>query len=157
MSDHTGREGATRRSVLLTGAAVVVAAGCTEYKEETEGGESFVPEAPSSPTAQEQTGSRPPPGGEVLGTTAEIPEGGGKVFAAQKVVVTQPAAGDFKAFTAICTHQGCTVDKVEDGTIDCPCHGSRFRIEDGSVERGPAQRPLEAKRITVSGDEIRLA
>ncbi|MFD4137615.1 Rieske (2Fe-2S) protein [Streptomyces sp. NPDC058572] len=153
MSDRVSREGTTRRTLLVTGAAVVAAAGCTKYGEESDGGESFVP-APTSPA--EKSGSAQPPAGEPLGTTSEIPEGGGKVFEAKKVVVTQPARGDFKAFSAICTHQGCTVDKVADGTIDCPCHGSKFRIEDGSVAKGPAQRPLEAKQISVSGNQIRL-
>ncbi|MFE7776659.1 Rieske (2Fe-2S) protein [Streptomyces sp. NPDC057445] len=153
MSDRVSSEGTTRRTVLVTGAAVIAAAGCTKYGDESGGGESFVP-APASPT--KKNGSAQPPAGEVLGTTSEVPEGGGKIFDAQKVVVTQPAKGEFKAFTAICTHQGCTVDKVENGTIDCPCHGSKFRIQDGSVAKGPAQRPLEAKRISVSGDQIRL-
>ncbi|MFJ6631698.1 Rieske (2Fe-2S) protein [Streptomyces sp. NPDC091376] len=147
--------GVARRTVVLAGAGalVVTAAGCTEYGDEG-GGDG----TRSTPPAREQSGSARPPaaGGRPLGTTSEVPEGGGKVFTAEKVVVTQPVRGDFKAFTAVCTHQGCLVDKVEDGTIDCPCHGSRFRIEDGAVAQGPARRPLAAERITVSGDEIRL-
>jgi Rieske Fe-S protein len=79
------------------------------------------------------------------------------VFPKEKVVVTQPTAGEFKAFSAICTHQGCTVNKVEDGTIDCPCHGSKYRVADGSVVAGPAPRPLPAERIIVSGETITLA
>ncbi|GGW05033.1 hypothetical protein GCM10010230_43770 [Streptomyces narbonensis] len=73
------------------------------------------------------------------------------------MVVTQPAAGEFKAFSAVCTHQGCLVNKVANGTIDCPCHGSKFRIADGSVAAGPAPRPLPAEQINVSGDSITLA
>jgi Rieske Fe-S protein len=72
-------------------------------------------------------------------------------------VVTQPKKGEFKAFSAICTHQGCTVNKVADGTIDCPCHGSKYRITDASVVHGPAPRPLPAKKITVKGKSIFLA
>ena len=89
--------------------------------------------------------------------TSEIPVGGGKVFDTQKVVVTQPTAGQFKAFTAVCTHQGCTVSTVKDGTINCPCHGSKYSIADGSVQGGPAPAPLAAKTVTVNGDEITVA
>ena len=92
-----------------------------------------------------------------LTATSAIPVGGGKVFTAQKVVVTQPASGEFKCFTAVCTHQGCIVGSVADGLITCPCHGSQYRIADGSVARGPAPSPLAAQTITVSDGEISLA
>ncbi|MEV6296453.1 Rieske (2Fe-2S) protein [Streptomyces sp. NPDC051896] len=125
-------EGATRRTVLATGAAAVVApvAACG--------------------------GGGSTSGGAELGKTSDIPEGGGKIFKDQKVVVTQPKKGDFKAFSAICTHLGCTVSRVADGTIDCPCHGSKFHVADGSVAHGPAKRPLPAKSIKVEGNSIRL-
>ena len=71
-----------------------------------------------------------------------------------KTVVTQPAAGEFKAFSSICTHMGCPVAAVADGTINCNCHGSRFDIATGAVKRGPATRPLPAKTVTVKGDRI---
>jgi len=92
----------------------------------------------------------------VLGTTSEIPVGGGKVFTAAKVVVTQPAAGQFKGFSVVCTHLHCVVDQVADGTIDCPCHGSKYSVKDGSVVNGPAPQPLAAQPITVSGEKISL-
>ena len=95
--------------------------------------------------------------GGALGPTSDVPVGGGTVFADQEVVVTQPTEGDFKAFTAVCTHQGCIVGKVEDNTIMCPCHGSAFSAEDGSVTNGPATEPLGAVEINVKGDEITLA
>ncbi|GCB51267.1 Rieske (2Fe-2S) protein [Streptomyces sp. NL15-2K] len=96
-------------------------------------------------------------GGAALAATADIPEGGGKVFADKKVVVTQPTAGEFKAFSATCTHQGCAVKGISDGLINCPCHNSNFSITDGSVKSGPAKQPLPAVQITVSGDSITLA
>jgi nitrite reductase/ring-hydroxylating ferredoxin subunit len=96
-------------------------------------------------------------GGSALGSTSEIPVGGGKIFTSEKVVVTQPTAGQFKGFSAICTHLGCTVDKVADGTIDCPCHGSKYSVKDGHVVNGPAPKPLPAKQIDVSGGTISLA
>ena len=92
-----------------------------------------------------------------LGPTSDVPVGGGRVFADEEVVVTQPSKGDFKAFSAICTHQGCVVGKVEDNSILCPCHGSAFSGEDGSVTTGPATAPLEPVEISVKGDEITLA
>ncbi|MEU7419266.1 Rieske (2Fe-2S) protein [Streptomyces antibioticus] len=92
-----------------------------------------------------------------LTTTADIPEGGGKVFGSEKVVVVQPSAGTYKAYSAVCTHAGCGVKSVADGVINCPCHNSNFSIEDGSVKSGPATKPLPEVKITVSGDSISLA
>lgn len=93
------------------------------------------------------------PGGP-LAKTSDIPVGGGKVFAEQNIVVTQPTAGTFKGFTATCTHQGCTVESVSNGTISCPCHFSEYSIVDGSVKGGPAPRGLAAKPLKVEGDSI---
>ncbi|GKQ41688.1 Rieske (2Fe-2S) protein [Streptomyces sp. A012304] len=95
--------------------------------------------------------------GNALTTTAEIPEGGGKVFEAEKVVVVQPTAGEYKAFSSVCTHAGCAVKSVADGLINCPCHQSNFSITDGSVKSGPAKKPLPEVKIAVSGDSITLA
>ncbi len=92
-----------------------------------------------------------------IGKTSEVPVGGGKIFAADKVVVTQPTEGDFKAFSALCTHQGCVVSKIEGKDIDCTCHGSKFSITDGSVVNGPAKKPLESLQVTVTGDDLTVA
>jgi Rieske Fe-S protein len=89
-----------------------------------------------------------------LAKTSDIPVGGGKIFKAEKVVVTQPTAGEFRAFSAVCTHRGCTVSTVSGGTINCACHKSKFKIADASVADGPAPSPLEAKKVTIKGDEI---
>ncbi|MFI1167375.1 Rieske (2Fe-2S) protein [Streptomyces sp. NPDC020801] len=96
-------------------------------------------------------------GGAVLAKTADIPEGGGKVFGSHGVVVTQPTKGEFKAFSSKCTHQGCAVNRIANGVISCPCHHSEFSAADGSVKKGPATQPLPAKNISVAGDEIKLA
>jgi len=87
--------------------------------------------------------------GVVLGSAREIPVGGGTIFDAERVVVTQPARGTYRAFSAVCTHVGCLLNVVADGTIDCPCHGSKFKITNGAVVTGPAPAPLPKKRITV--------
>jgi Rieske Fe-S protein len=89
--------------------------------------------------------------------TSDIPVGGGKIFADQKLVVTQPTAGTFRCFTAVCTHAGCVVGDVSDGTINCPCHGSKFKVADGAVANGPAKKPLSAINIKVNGDSISKA
>ncbi|CAM5257842.1 Rieske (2Fe-2S) protein [Streptomyces sp. HUAS 31] len=96
-------------------------------------------------------------GGAALAKTADIPEGSGKVFSDEKVVVSQPAAGDFKAFSTICTHQNCPMTDLKEDTLSCACHGSQFSVLDGSVKKGPATQPLAAKQISVSGDSITLA
>ncbi|MEW1904860.1 Rieske (2Fe-2S) protein [Streptomyces sp. NPDC086147] len=139
----------SRRTVLLA-AAALTATGCGSDGDDDGGTATATPEAPESPDSPEEDG-------EALARTSEIPVGGGAVFAEEKVVVTQPTAGEFKAFSAVCTHQGCLVNRVADGTIDCPCHGSKFRVADGSVVTGPATRPLPAERINISGGTITLA
>lgn len=131
-----------RRAVL----AVVLgatAAGCSEYGE-------------SSNTPSQSAPSQTAPANAVLGKTEEIPVGEGKIFDQNQVVVTQPVKGTFKAFSSTCTHQGCQVTTVANGTIDCPCHGSKYSVKDGSVVAGPAPRPLPPKQITISGDSITL-
>ncbi|MFE6460842.1 Rieske (2Fe-2S) protein [Streptomyces cinereoruber] len=149
----------TSRRTVLFAAAALTTAGCGSDgggdggDGGTTAGTPEAPEAPDSPDAPES----PEGDGEALARTSEIPVGGGAVFAEEKVVVTQPTAGEFKAFSAVCTHQGCLVNKVADGTIDCPCHGSKFRVADGSVVTGPATRPLPAEQIIVSGETISLA
>ncbi|NGN93333.1 Rieske (2Fe-2S) protein [Nocardioides sp. KC13] len=89
-----------------------------------------------------------------LVATSEVPVGGGVVIADRNLVATQPTEGTFKVFSAICTHRSCPVTKVAGGTIDCPCHGSRFSIEDGSVTQGPATSPLEEVAFEVTDGEI---
>ena len=76
------------------------------------------------------------------------------MFQKEKIVVTQPTEGDFKAFTAVCTHQGCTVESVNGDTIQCSCHGSQYNAADGKVKKGPAPKALAPKNITVEGDKL---
>lgn len=137
------RDGITRRNALTGAATMGVAlpmlAAC--------GGDDTTASDPGSS----------PSSGAALGSTSDIPVGGGTIFADESVVVTQPTDGDIKCFSAVCTHQGCLVSSVKDGTINCTCHGSMFSVEDGSVVRGPATSPLPAVEVTVDGDEISLA
>ena len=112
--------------------------------------------ATPSRSAPARKKAKPKPTGTVLGATSDIPVGGGAIYTAAKVVVTQPASGQYKAFSAVCTHVGCIVNKVTNGTIDCPCHGSEFKITNGAVVTGPAPSPLPARQIKIVKDQIIL-
>ena len=107
------------------------------------------------PTATDAGGAAS--GGGPLTTTGHVKVGGGTIFPNEQVVVTQPAAGEFKCFTAVCTHEGCLVSKIADGKIVCECHGSAYSIDDGSVLNPPATSPLAEKAITVAGGKITLS
>ena len=105
----------------------------------------------SGPSSSPQPASGQPPS---LALTSDVPVGGGKILADKKIVITQPRAGSFEAFTAVCTHQGCTVSRVSGGTVNCPCHGSKFSIANGSVVTGPAASALAPVSIKVQGTSI---
>ena len=148
----------SRKTLLIAGLAVgaAVVAACTTY-----GNKPTANSAPSPAQVPGPNGAQPPSaagtppaaGGptNALAKTADVPVGSGVIVG--DVVITQPASGDFHGFSATCTHAGCTVAEVRGGTINCPCHGSRFRL-DGSVANGPASQPLKAKAIAVQGDSI---
>jgi Rieske Fe-S protein len=146
------------RGAMAGGLAAPLLAACGEDAEPADGPAG---EADSTPTSE----APPPPdeeggggggggGSEVLASTGDVPVGGGVVLGEQEVVVTQPTKGDFKAFTAVCTHQGCIVASVAGGTISCGCHGSQFSAEDGSVTGGPATGDLAPVKISVQGSDI---
>ena len=146
-----------RRTVLLaaaSGAAAAALAGCSVYGRDDD------TRAEPDATAAQSDNTADQSGGEVLASTSDVEVGGGVILADRKVVVTQPSSGEFKGFSATCTHQGCTVASISDGTINCPCHGSRFSIEDGSVVQAASgltaetQAPLPEVPISVDGDSI---
>jgi len=122
----------------LAAAALAGLSGCTNYG------------------ASETPSSAPSAAGPLSAKAADIPVGGGKIFADAQAVITQPSAGEFKAFTSICTHAQCPVFDVTD-TINCNCHGSKFSITDGSVVKDPATTPLAAKTVTVDGDDLTIS
>ena len=126
------------------GLIATAAAACSGNKTPTIGDQSATTSAVAS-------GSPEP--AKPIAKTSDVPVGSGVIV--DDVVVTQPSAGVFKGFSATCTHLGCTVSTVADGTINCPCHGSKFNL-DGSVAQGPAARPLDTKNISVQGDSIVL-
>lgn len=113
--------------------------------------------SPSAGSAASSSSSGSAGTSAALAATSAVPVGGGTVIADQQIVLTQPSAGTFKAFTAVCTHMGCTVGSVANGLIVCPCHGSSFHIADGSVANGPASKALDPIAIKVSGGQITKA
>ncbi|MFJ6929550.1 Rieske (2Fe-2S) protein [Streptomyces nigra] len=141
------KPGPSRRTVVAAVGAAGLAVALTACGSEDE----------ASGSSTEQGAAAGGGGGAALAKTADIPEGGAKVFDAEKVVVSQPAAGDFKAFSTICTHQNCPMTDLKEDTLSCACHGSQFSVLDGSVKKGPATQPLSAKKIDVAGGSITLA
>jgi Rieske Fe-S protein len=107
--------------------------------------------------AGDDSESEPPASGTQLATVDEIPVGGGLILGDQKIVITQPTEGEFKAFTAVCTHAGNTVTSVEGGQIQCSFHGSTYSAETGAVEGGPAPSALAKVAIRVDGDQVLTA
>ncbi|WP_034269766.1 Rieske (2Fe-2S) protein [Haloechinothrix halophila] len=156
MSNETGR--ASRRAVIVGVGAGALAAGCTTYGRSTDPPPPASADSPAaeSPAADASASAESGGGGAALGSVSDVPVGGGRVFGEQQIVVTQPSAGTIRAFSSICTHQGCTVANVSGGTINCTCHGSKFRVADGAVAGGPAPEPLPERDVVVDGDEIRL-
>jgi Rieske Fe-S protein len=145
--------------LAAAGVGVPLLAACSSNDPNSASDPSGTSSQASTPGGGGATGSGGSSGGgaDVLTDTTDIKVGGGEVFPDQQVVVTQPKSGEFKCFTAVCSHQGCIVANVSDGTINCDCHGSQYSIEDGSVVTGPATFPLAEEKITVSGDQISLA
>jgi len=146
----------TRRTVIAGAAglsATVALAACGEDEPDVDTGDT-VEQPPGAATTSASTGAGATTG---LAALTDIPVNGGKIFAAEKVVVTQPTAGQVKAFSTTCTHQGCAVSKVENGVIICPCHDSRFKISDGSPTGGPATKPLQSKSVKVENGQVVLA
>lgn len=148
---------------LVAAGGVGVVAGCTPEAgtgTEPSTGASAAPSssgssaaAPSSAASSGGASSAPAPTGPSV-PVSQVPEGGGVILPDADFVVTQPSAGEFKAFSKICTHQGCPISAIAEGTINCNCHGSKFSLTDGSVVEGPADTPLAETPTAVSGDQV---
>ena len=139
-----------RKSLLAAGVVVAGAAGLTAC------GSGEAVGAAASSAASAAASAAASVAGDAI-AAASVPVGGGVILDNLKVVVTQPTAGDFKAFSAVCPHQGCTVGSVEGGQIICPCHGSTFDIATGAVTKGPATAGLPTKGVTVGADGITVS
>lgn len=149
MSHHNLRDvEATRRRVLIGSCAlgaVATIAACGQQH----------PKAASAGAAGGDQAAPPAPP-QVL-HPGDVPVGGGVILAEQDTVVTQPQPGQFRAFSATCTHLGCQVERVSDGTIKCPCHGSQYSVADGSVVHGPAPKPLPTKTVTLNNGALTIS
>ena len=151
---------AVPRRTVLTAGGLVVAGGALAACGDS-GSSTAAPAASASTAATASTASTD---GAVAATgaptgaiaTSDIPLFGGVIVPEPPIVITQPSEGTFKAFTAICPHQGCLVGEVAENEIVCPCHGSLFSAVDGSVIQGPAEQGLTAASIAVQGDSIAL-
>ncbi|MGQ0625746.1 MAG: Rieske (2Fe-2S) protein [Sporichthyaceae bacterium] len=143
--EHVQTEPCVHRRTLLTGLlAAGVAGGLAACGGGDDGGSAPAALPPDAPSG-------------TLASTADIEVGGGRIIKGANLVITQPTAGEFKAFTATCTHESTDLNKVSDGLITCPRHGSAFSVTDGSVVRSPAPSPLTAVAITVKNGFISLA
>ncbi len=156
----------TRRAVVAAGcgfAAVTALAACAGYGSGgpvTGSAPSGVPNEAAGTAGGAASGAAADGaagGAGAIAAVADVPVGGGIVLAAQDLVVTQPVEGTFKGFSATCTHQGCKVNEVVGGTINCPCHGSKFAVADGTPTAGPAKKPLPEKAVAVEGSSVVLA
>ena len=138
--------------VLAGGALAACGGGGSATTEATTGASASRAPAAATPTTAPATA----PTADALASISQIPVGGGVIVPEPPIVITQPVAGTFKAFTAICPHQGCLVAEVAENEIVCPCHGSLFSAEDGAVVQGPAEEGLTPASILVQGDSIVL-
>jgi nitrite reductase/ring-hydroxylating ferredoxin subunit len=95
-------------------------------------------------------------GGKAIASESEVAPGSATTFkdSGNPAVLVHLDNGDFVAYSAVCTHQGCTVAYKEDNLV-CPCHGSTFDPADGAaVVAGPATRPLPEIPVKVQGGEV---
>lgn len=144
------------RRIVFHGLGALGAAAALAGCGSDDGGDSNIEGEPAdSPSASRKpTGKKTNEGAAALATTNEIPVAGGIILTDQKIVITQPTAEEFRAFTAVCTHQGCTVTDVSDGEIHCACHGSVYDAATGENIGGPAPAPLAGIDIVVRKGEI---
>jgi len=94
--------------------------------------------------------------GTVLTPLSDVPVGSSvsaKDSAGKPLLVSQPSAGKVVAFSAICTHQGCTVAPAG-AKFQCPCHGSMYDAATGAVLQGPAPKPLTQVPVHVASGNV---
>jgi thiosulfate dehydrogenase [quinone] large subunit len=103
-------------------------------------------------------GSSSVPGGAVkLGPASRLPKGQAATYSdpadGSPDILIRKSDGSLKAFSAVCTHAGCTVG-YESGVIVCPCHGGEYSAETGEVIAGPPPSGLAPKKVLEAGGQI---
>lgn len=96
------------------------------------------------------------PAGDAIAAIDDIPVGGAISATASggaEIILARPSEAEVVGFSAVCTHQGCTVAPAED-EIRCPCHGSVYEMLTGENVSGPAPSPLEPFDVRVAGDSV---
>jgi Rieske Fe-S protein len=150
----------TFAGVATIGLGLPVLAACSGEDGTTVATDPNTPSSSATPSATSTPSESPTESAseraDAFARASDIEVGGGTIYPDEQIVITQPSQGEFRCFTAVCTHQGCIVSGVSDGHINCECHGSAFSIADGSVVTGPATQPLGEESITVQGDAITL-
>jgi len=161
----TPHPGLTRRVTvplfaLAAGAGSFLVAACGSSSDSTTSASTNAPASTDSdggadetPSAGAQTSGSADDAKE-LASLSKVPVGGGLILADKKIVITRDSGGTVHAFSAVCTHMGCTVGSVSGGAIKCPCHGSTYDASTGKNISGPAPRPLSPVNVTVKGDDI---
>jgi thiosulfate dehydrogenase (quinone) large subunit len=101
--------------------------------------------------------SKVPSGAVKLGPGSRLPSGQAATYTdpadgSPDILIRQPD-GSLTAFSAVCTHAGCTVG-YESGTIVCPCHGGEYNSETGEVIAGPPPSGLAPKKVLEAGGQI---
>ena len=120
------------------------------------GGSSSASPAQESPPTTSGGGSSPEGSKTVIAKLADIPVGGSasaKSPAGKPLLLARPTATTVVAFSAICTHQGCTVEPAGNH-FGCPCHDSVYDAFTGKNISGPAPRPLSPFAVAIAGDDV---
>jgi nitrite reductase/ring-hydroxylating ferredoxin subunit len=135
----SGRPSTSRRTVLRGAALAPVAAlGLTACGPDGTG--AYTSATPTAPVD--------------LGAESEVPEGGAKLYRDHNVVVSRDANGALKAYSSLCTHAQCPINKLKGTRLICPCHGSEFDATTGQVVRSPASVPLPEVPVRVQGGKL---
>jgi cytochrome b6-f complex iron-sulfur subunit len=166
--------GISRRSVLVVGAVGipgVALAACSQAKSpsgdnsttagagSSDTGSSSGGDSSSAQSSSAGSGAASSPaaqGGSPLAKLSDIKVGeavAAKGADGKPIIIARPSATTVAAFSAICTHQGCTVAPAGK-ELDCPCHGSVYNATTGQVINGPAPRPLSPVKVSLSGDNV---